>query len=137
MKLRMRRTATLFAALTLTAAGIAIPAQAASAAPPKPPAPAAASNPRAIGDCPSSYACLWYYTNFTGARWQGQNSNPTISTSLRNLSESAYNNGQNCTVHWYRNANYGGARLNMARGAAIGNLYDIGWANDIESMNWC
>lgn len=135
MKLRMRRTATLFAALTLTAAGIAIPAQAASAAPPKP--RPAASQTRAIGDCPSAYACLWYYTNFTGTRWQGQNNNPTISTSLRNLSESAYNNGNNCTVHWYRNANYGGARLDMARGAALGNLYNNGWANDIESMNWC
>jgi hypothetical protein len=121
---KLRRGAGIAGALALTVAGIAVPAQAAQAA-----------GVEAVGDCPSSYACLWTLTNYTGTRWQGMNPNPTVSAALNDNSWSAYNNGVNCTVHWYTGTSYTGSRLDMARGTG---LPDLGsWRDVISSMNWC
>jgi len=125
MKRTVRRAAIVLAALTITTLGLAVPAQAAVAA------------PTALADCPSSYACLWVNTNYSGTRWQGMNANPTLPSSINNRSSSAYNHGVNCEVHWYEGSNYSGGQLNQPRGNSIPNLGPLLWGDLISSMNWC
>ncbi|AGL19049.1 hypothetical protein L083_5539 [Actinoplanes sp. N902-109] len=129
------------AALLAGVAGVAGPAQAGVGKPPGPRPPASASaaelTAKAIGDCPREYACLWYWTYYEGTRWQGKNWNPYLPGTIKNLSESSFNNGVNCTVHWYDGEWYGSYLFSQARGVGYPNLYDLGYANRIESMNWC
>jgi len=150
MRHHAQRVATVLAALTLTVAALAAPAQAGNGggktpAPALPSAAAAqsAAAPRALGDCPSGYACLWVLNSFSGTRWQGQNANSTLPSSIDNNSWSSYNHGVNCTVHFWTGPGYSGVAFNEAIGSRradlrLNNRPDGGtWADVISSVNWC
>jgi hypothetical protein len=150
MRHNARRIATVLAALTLTVVALAAPAQAATGngktpapATPSPAAAAGVASPQALGDCPSHYACLWVLTNFTGTRWQGENANSTLPASIDNNSWSSYNNGVNCTVHFWTGPGYTGVAFNEIIGSRRADLRqnnrpDGGtWADVISSVNWC
>lgn len=119
------RGATVAGSLALAVAGLAAPARAEDSVAVK-----------AYTDCPSAYACLWYYTSYSGDRWQGTNANPTLPSWIDNNSESAYNNGVNCSVHWYVNSYYSGSVWTFGRQVGTPDL-GTGWRNVISSMNWC
>jgi len=120
MKLSVKRAAAAAAAFTITATGFAVASQPASAA---------------ASDCPSHYACLWPNTGYSGARWQGQNANPTLPSWISNKSKSAYNHGVNCSVNWHYLPDYAGVPMVMARGTGMSDLGS--WEDNIMSMNWC
>lgn len=137
MSQTVRRAATLLSALTLTIVAFAAPAQAATQT------AATAVAPRALGDCPSSYACLWPLTDGQGSRWQGQNWNSTLPSYIDNNSWSSYNHGVNCTVHFWTGAGYTGVPMNEGIGSRRADLRqnprpDGGnWADVISSVSWC
>lgn len=128
-----RRAATLLSALTLAVVAFAAPAQAAPAV----------VTPTVLGDCPSSYACLWTLTDFQGTRWQGQNRNNTLPSSIDNNSWSSYNHGVNCTVHFWTGQNGTGVAFNEGIGSRRADLRQNGrpdggtWADVISSVTWC
>jgi hypothetical protein len=142
MRNNARRVATVLASLALTVVALAAPAQASTGSG-KTPVPASAASSRALGDCPSHYACLWTLNNWTGTRWQGQNSNSTLPASIDNNSWSSYNNGVNCTVHFWTGPGYTGVAFNEGIGSRradlrLNNRPDGGtWADVISSVSWC
>jgi len=69
--------------------------------------------------------------------WQGIMDNRTLPSGIDNKASSAFNNGNNCTVHWFLGANYSGSwRMDQARGTGSTQL-NATFDNDISSMNWC
>ncbi|BFU42503.1 peptidase inhibitor family I36 protein [Krasilnikovia sp. MM14-A1004] len=137
-----RRAATVLAAFALTAGAFAAPAQAAPGSG-KTPVPAGDVSTLSLGDCPSEYACLWPLNNFEGRRWQGRNANSTLPSYIDNNSWSSFNNGVNCTVHFWEGPGYTGVAFNEIIGSRRADLRQNSrpgggsWADVISSMNWC
>lgn len=147
----------------LGAALLVVPAASvAAAAPVEKPAPAAVAVPagpvtNAPSGCRAGNLCFWadtyyvdgpgqlsgpnrYWTDFAHASCATKG---TTGANWANCASSIYNNGVNCTAHVYFLANYGGPKLNIARGVGYVNLATVAapggdnWNDNIMSNNWC
>lgn len=106
-----------------------------------------------LSSCPSTYACFWVNTNYSGTMGKVAGNNPNY-TALSNSSgcpsgtwndciSSIANRGTQCTVYFYQNANYSkSARWHsLSRGDQVANFgtgyNDPGFNDVISSNRWC
>jgi hypothetical protein len=134
---RVRRSRRISLALatvgTLTAAILGFAASPASAAP---------------AGCSSTYFCFYADPDYSGGMGKVQGNNRHFSafnTSTHNCGNgnwndcvsSAYNNGTQCTVFLWSDADYRGRVLALARGQGYRNLRSVNFDDVLSSNHWC
>ena len=106
-----------------------------------------------VSDCPLQYACFWVNANYTGTMGEVEGNNPDY-LNLKNTSgctafpgtwndciSSVWNNGKDCTVYFWTDANYEGRYHSLALKDGVANVgtgyNDPSFNDSISSNSWC